>query len=399
MSFQTCMTWKRRKENEKKKRKENSSSKFFIISSVTLYFNSRFRHFTIDRLIKVEQYTDTGKMLVYILYFKWTMTLPISVLDMFTTLLSKLIQNLHRAYITPYKRFKMKLQSNLNCHICNTTSSGTFLHMFWECPVIISLWTHVNLVLSSLLRIDWSVNPSLCLLNDDSGLCISSMQKRMLFAGFTAVKKTIIQNWFTPHMCRKTYWIRNLLQIVTCECTTVRVGGAGPSTIDAWQCFLLDIRDCIKEWLLCSCCPSLSPSLLIGPWDVEYVSVVLFCYILDIMLCCVWKNKKNVDNKKNWYKTVKCDNRGTSWNKQIQITVHDNCADDIKKDNMVNIDRMLMILCVFVFAICEEYQRILFIVFLQQWPRLHGHQYSDYNTIKTILWLRVYHVNRDFWLP
>ncbi len=119
--------------------------------------------------------------------------------------------------------------------------------MFWECPVVISLWTHVNLVLSSLLRIDWSVNPSLCLLNDDSGLCISSMKKRMLFAGFTAAKKTIIQNWFTPHMCRKTYWIRSLLQIVMCECTTARVGGARPSTIDAWQCYLLDIRDCIKE--------------------------------------------------------------------------------------------------------------------------------------------------------
>ncbi len=72
--------------------------------------------------------------------------------------------------------------------------------MFWECPIIISLWTHVNLVLSSLLRIDWSVNPSVCLFNDDSGLRISSMQKRMLFAGFTAAKKTIIQNWFTPHV-------------------------------------------------------------------------------------------------------------------------------------------------------------------------------------------------------
>ncbi len=118
--------------------------------------------------------------------------------------------------------------------------------MFWECPVVISLWTHVNLVLSSLLRIDWSVNPSLCLL-DDSGLCISSMQKRMLFAGFTAAKKTIIQNWFTPHMCRKTYWIHSLLQIVSCECTTARVGGARPSTVDAWQCFLFNIRDCIKE--------------------------------------------------------------------------------------------------------------------------------------------------------
>ncbi len=134
-----------------------------------------------------------------------------------------------------------------NIYICNTTSSGTFLHMFWECPVVISLWTHVNLVLSSLLRIDWSVNPSLCLLNDDSGLCISSMQKRMLCAGFTAVKKTIIQNWFTPHMCREAYWIRSLLQIVSCECTTARVGGARPSTIEAWQCFLLNIRDYLKE--------------------------------------------------------------------------------------------------------------------------------------------------------
>ncbi len=112
----------------------------------------------------------------------------------------------------------MKLQSNLNCHICNTTSSGTFLHMFWECPVVISLWTHVNLVLSSLLRIDWSVNPSLCLLNDDSDLCISSMQKRLLFAGFTAVKKTIIQNWFTPHMLE-----RHIGSVASCKPSPVNV--------------------------------------------------------------------------------------------------------------------------------------------------------------------------------
>ncbi len=79
-------------------------------------------------------------------------------------------------------------------------------------------------------------------INEAPGLCISSMQNKMLFAGLTAAKKTIIQNWFTPHMCRKTYWIRSLLQIVTCECTTARVGGARPSTIEAWQCFLLDIQ-------------------------------------------------------------------------------------------------------------------------------------------------------------
>ncbi len=159
--------------------------------------------------------------------------------------------------------------------------------MCWECPVVISLWTRVDLVLSSLLRIDWSVDPSLCLLNDDSGLCIGSMQNRMLFAGFAAVKRTVVQNWFAPRMCREAYWIRSLLRVVSCECAAPRVGGARPSTIEAWQCFLLNIRDCLEEWLLCSCCPSLSPSLLIEPWDVECVSAVLFCFILDIMLCCL----------------------------------------------------------------------------------------------------------------
>ncbi len=155
------------------------------------------------------------------------------------------------------------------------------------------LWTHVNLVLSSLLRIDWSVNPSLCLLNDDSGLCISSMQKRMLFAGFTAAKKTIIQNWFTPHMCRKTYWIRSLLQIVSCECTTARVGGA--KDFDRWR---LAVFSFWCTWLYggVTCFVFLLsfplPSLLTWLWAIEYMSVVLFCYILDVMLCYVWKKKK-----------------------------------------------------------------------------------------------------------
>ncbi len=146
---------------------------------------------------------------------------------------------------------------------------------------------HVNLVLSSLLQIDWFINPSLCLLNDDSGLCINSMQKRMLFAGFTAAKKTIIQNWFTPHMCGKTYWIHSLLQIVTYECTTARINGAKPLTIDAWQCFLSDIRDCIKEWLLLFLL-SFPPSLPFD-WTLRYW-VCVCCFVIFFMLCM--KNKK-----------------------------------------------------------------------------------------------------------
>lgn len=88
---------------------------------------------------------------------------------------------IHRAYITPYKRFKMKLQTTYNCHICNSTLSGTFLHMFWECSIVQS-------TLSSLLHIDYNPNPGLCLLNNDSDLD-ELIQKKILFAGFTSAKK------------------------------------------------------------------------------------------------------------------------------------------------------------------------------------------------------------------
>ncbi len=48
--------------------------------------------------------------------------------------------------------------------ICNTASSGIFLHVFWECPVVMDLWTHVDLVLSSSLRTDCFADTSVCLL-------------------------------------------------------------------------------------------------------------------------------------------------------------------------------------------------------------------------------------------
>ncbi len=136
--------------------------------------------------------------------------------------------------------------------------------------------------------------PSLCLLNDDSGLCISLIQKRTLFAGFTAAKNTIIQNWFTPHMCGKTYWIHSLLQIVTCECTTARINEAKPSTVDAWQCFSFNLRDYIKKLLVVVfLSPSLSPFCL-DLWNREYTPVVLLCFIcFEWILCCdvVCENK------------------------------------------------------------------------------------------------------------
>ncbi len=42
-----------------------------------------------------------------------------------------------------------RVWSNLSLTSKKSGSSSYSLHMFWECPVVISLWTHVNLVLSS----------------------------------------------------------------------------------------------------------------------------------------------------------------------------------------------------------------------------------------------------------
>ncbi len=79
-----------------------------------------------------------------------------------------------------------------NTVICNTASSGNFLHVFWECPVVMDLWMHVNLVLSSSLRTDCFANTSVCLLDVDSGLSMSLIQRRRLFAGFAAARRTMM---------------------------------------------------------------------------------------------------------------------------------------------------------------------------------------------------------------
>ncbi len=90
-------------------------------------------------------------------------------------------------------------------------------------------------------------------------------------------------------------------------CVVYKKGKHTPFKSLGWgQCFLFDIRDCMEEWLLCFYCASLSPSLLTGLWNVAYVSVVLFCYILDAVLCYVWKKKMLITKKKKSLGWVRC---------------------------------------------------------------------------------------------
>ena len=136
-------------------------------------------------------------------------------------------KTIHRAYITPYKRFQMKLKTTANCNICNTASPGTFLHMFWDCPVISKFWFHVNSVLADIVDIFYVPNP-VYLLYDNSDINLKQSQFKMIFAGFTSAKKTILKNWLTPYMslCMKSFWIHSLVNIVNLEHTTARLNKA-----------------------------------------------------------------------------------------------------------------------------------------------------------------------------
>ncbi len=58
---------------------------------------------------------------------------------------------IYKAYATPCLLYKMKRKSDPFCHLCNSSSQCTYIHMFWNCPQIALLWSLVQDLLSDLL--------------------------------------------------------------------------------------------------------------------------------------------------------------------------------------------------------------------------------------------------------
>ncbi len=134
------------------------------------------------------------------------------------------------------------------------------------------LWTHVNLVLSSSLRINCFANTSVCLLDVDSGLSISLIQRRRLFAGFVAARRTCRTG--VRHTCVERHIGLHII-------------------ITLFLFFFSNICDYIKEGpVLLLLFPSLSLSPLIGP--LKY-GVCVCCLVLSVLngcyvVMCVKKN-------------------------------------------------------------------------------------------------------------
>ncbi len=114
---------------------------------------------------------------------------------------------IYKAYATPCLLYKIKRKSDPFCHLCNSSSQGTYIHMFWDCPRIVFLWSLVQDLLSDLLKTPIRKDPLLFLLLDDSSLSLSVNQKRIMSAALTAAKKFILKLWMDPSTPVRLTWM------------------------------------------------------------------------------------------------------------------------------------------------------------------------------------------------
>ncbi len=57
---------------------------------------------------------------------------------------------IHKAYATPYVLHRMKRLPTPLCILCNSNTVGTYMHMFFDCPLISKFWDKVFLTVSEL---------------------------------------------------------------------------------------------------------------------------------------------------------------------------------------------------------------------------------------------------------
>ncbi len=86
-------------------------------------------------------------------------------------------------------------------------------------------------ILSKMIEYPIPVNPSILLLNDDSLLNFSKLQKTVWQ---TSAKKLLAQHWLPPHSLDMYKWLIQLRDIIMLEISTARVNLAQVSTLKIW---------------------------------------------------------------------------------------------------------------------------------------------------------------------
>ena len=153
---------------------------------------------------------------------------------------------IHRMYLTPRKRYFMKLVHSPVCDLCSLGRVGSFLHMYWECPDVASFWRLVSSTLSDLLEVDIPCSPKILLLNDTSSLNLPSTRIRILLAGLTAAKRMLALRWKPPHALTRTQWSQSFLSILYMELSVARMHGASQKTIQTWTSAVAAVKNLLN---------------------------------------------------------------------------------------------------------------------------------------------------------
>ena len=113
----------------------------------------------------------------------------------------------HRTYLTPRKRHLLGLVLNLYCTFCSQGIMGALMHVLWECPDVQRFWVKGVDRVSDLVGMKLQLEPALLLLNDDSRLKITEIERKIGLAGMTAAKKIIVMRWLPPHLLSIKHWL------------------------------------------------------------------------------------------------------------------------------------------------------------------------------------------------
>ncbi len=141
---------------------------------------------------------------------------------------------IHKAYATPYVLHRTKHLPTPLCTLCNSNTVGTYMHMFFDCPIISTFRDTVFLMVSELCDRFIPKHPNICLLNDDSELNLNVYQRRILHTALTAAKKVIKKMWYEPTFPADKMCPIELKNIALLECSTARMNRVKPWTIKAW---------------------------------------------------------------------------------------------------------------------------------------------------------------------
>ena len=148
----------------------------------------------------------------------------------------------HRAYLTPRIRHQMGLVSDPYCSFCPHGTTGSFMHVMWECPGVSGLWREVIGVIADLTGVQFPMDPAVHLLNDDSRLGLPEKTRKVWLAGLTAAKKIVVQRW-KSHDISRVHWLRSFLDISYLELSSGRINDAQPHTILIWEKLISDLKD------------------------------------------------------------------------------------------------------------------------------------------------------------